>query len=643
LLTFCLVCASLYSSLAQQSAATPLAIKRIEPMNWWVGMKNPSVQVLVYGPNIGKSSVRALTPLAGVQIKGTSTVENPNYLFVNLVISPKAKAGQILLQFSPQTDGKPQAGGSVIVSFPILERSKDKNRIQGFSAADAIYMLMPDRFSNGDTANDTIAGMPDITHRDSANARHGGDIQGIIKHLEYIKDAGFTAIWATPLLENNQIRYSYHGYGITDFYKIDARFGSNALYKQYVDSAHRLGLKVIKDMVLNHCGDQHWMLQDPPTRDWFNDYDTYKQSADWKKDIRKPNYRSSTISDPYSSQADRDAMNRRWFDWMLPDFNQKNTLLATYLIQNSIWWIEYAGIDGIRMDTYPYPDRDFSAQWSKAVMAEYPRFNVVGEVWIGESVGMTAYWLAGTKNRDGFVSHLPCATDFPLYEAMQKAFNEKEGWSEGLIRLNNTLASDFLYASPSSNVIFLDNHDTGRFFSTVGEDVRKLKLALAFLLTTRGAPQLYYGTEIAMPGVKDMDPNVRKDHPGGWPDDKQRGIRDAFTQQGRTERDNDVFNFTRTLLNWRKSTKLIHTGKLMQFLPQDGVYTYFRYAENTPEKAVMVLLNNNDTERTVNTSRFAERMKGFSKAKNVLTGEVLNDVTTLAVPAKMPLVMELMK
>jgi glycosidase len=276
-------------------------------------------------------------------------------------------------------------------------------------------------------------------------------------------------------------------------------------------------------------------------------------------------------------------------------------------------------------------------------MTEYPRFNIVGEVWITESVGMTAYWLAGTKNKDGFVSHLPSATDFPLYEAMQKAFNERESWGEGLIRLSNTLSGDFQYPNPQNNVIFFDNHDTGRFFTTVGEDVKKYKLALAFLLTTRGAPQLYYGDEIAMPGVKDIDPNVRKDHPGGWPDDAQRGIRNAFTQQGRTERENDVFNFTRTLLNWRKSAQLVHTGKLMQFLPQDGVYTYFRYDDKTPNAAVMVMLNNSDTERSVNTSRFVERMKGFTTAKNVITGDIISNFSMLTLPARTPLVVELGK
>jgi neopullulanase len=645
--------ASELRSQTASSAAPAFRLERIEPSSWWVGMKNPTVQVLCHGTNIGSSAVRILQSPSGVQVTKVESVENPNYLFVTLTIAPKTKAGNVILQFTQQIT-KTKSGGAFITNFALQERlgKTATPRFQGFSSADAIYLLMPDRFSNGDPSNDTIAGMPDIMHRDSMDARHGGDIQGIVNHLDYIRDLGCTALWSTPLLENNQERYSYHGYGITDFYAIDRRFGSNQTYKQLVDTAHSKGLKVIKDMVLNHCGDRHWMFQDPPTSDWFNDYAAYKASSNWKKDVRKPNYRSSTISDPHASAYDRTGMSDRWFDWMLPDLNQKNPLLATYLIQNSIWWIEFSGIDGIRMDTYPYPDKEFSARWAKAILNEYPRFGIVGEVWIGESIGMTAYWLAGTTNRDGFASGLPSATDFPLMSALTSAFNEKEGWGEGLVRIYNTLAGDFQYPQPNSNLIFLDNHDLGRAFSSLGEDVKKFKLALTILLTTRGTPQLYYGTELAMPGVKNIDPNVRKDHPGGWAGDK----RDAFTQQGRTERENEVFDLMRTLLRWRKTKPAVQTGSLTHFVPHDGIYTYFRHSAATgaaagaPVKtasagddAVMVMVNNSDREQRVNTSRYAERLQGFGKARNVVTGEVIADLSTIVIAPKAALVLDLMK
>jgi len=614
--------------LATPLSAQPNAVEHIEPPCWWVGMNNPNVQILIHSKDITKAESIAIQ-YPGVRITGIAKAENPNYVFVNLNIGKTAKPGQMLLRIKKD-------GVESIYGYNLLPRSASKQRAQGFTSSDLVYMLMPDRFANGDTTNDTVAGMPDITHRDSANARHGGDIQGIIKHLDYISNLGCTAVWATPLLENNQERFSYHGYGITNFYKIDARFGSNDLYKAYVDSAHKRGLKVIKDMVLNHCGDKAYLFQDPPTQDWFNDYAAYKSSTNWKTQVRKSNFRASTVSDPYASQFDREAMTNRWFDWMLPDFNQKQPLLATYLIQNTIWWIEFAGIDGIRMDTYPYPDKEFSSRWVKAVLAEYPTFGIVGEVWISESVGMTAYWLAGTRNRDGFTPALPSTTDFPLMSAISAAVNEQEGWNEGMARVYNTLAQDFLYPNPHSNLIFLDNHDVGRFFSSVGEDMSKFKIALTLLLTLRGVPQIYYGTELAMPGVKDIDPNVRKDFPGGWAEDK----RSAFTEQGRTEREQEAFTHLRTLAQWRKTKTVIHTGKLMQFVPHDGVYTYFRYND---KEAVMVAVNNTTQEKQVNTERYAERMKDFSSATNVLTGATLTNLATLTIPPKTALVLELRK
>lgn len=607
-----------------QPLAAQIDIQRVEPPSWWTGLNNTALQVLVYGNNIAASSVSVT--YAGVELRGVTKTENPNYLFVNLTVKPEAEPGAVALKFS---NGKKERS----YNYELRAKSTDKNRIQGLNASDVVYMLMPDRFANGDPKNDNVNGMPDRMNRDSLNSRHGGDIQGMMNHLDYIKELGCTAIWSTPLLENNGENYSYHGYAITNFYAIDARFGSNELYKNYVDKAHSMGLKVVKDMVLNHCGIGHWFIKDPPTLDWAHFLKDYKASTSWSKDFPRGNYRASTISDPYASEYDKRTMSDTWFDWTMPDMNQQNPLLATYLIQNSIWWIEYAGIDGIRMDTYPYPDKRFAAEWARAVRLEYPQFYIVGEVWIND-VGMSAYWQSNNHNADGYVSHLPTITDFPAYYALAAVFNEPETWDTGLIKLYNVLASDFLYTDATRNMIFLDNHDQTRYFTTVQEDLRKWKMAVAFLLTMRGVPQVYYGTEILMSGVKNPDPLVRKDFPGGWAADTAN----AFTAKGRTARQNEAFTYFQTLAVWRKSKDVLHTGKLTHFLPHDGVYTYIRYNER---EAVLVMLNNNNDPKTVPSSRYNERLAGFSNARNVLTGETVTNLSALSVPAKSSLILEL--
>ncbi len=621
----CLFCCFSAGLFAQPADLPPL--QRIDPPFWWVGMNNPNVEVLLYGKNIAQATVTA--EYAGVKILKRETTENPNYLFLTLAISPKAKPGNITFHIRKGAD-------AIFRTMPLLARQKGLKEAQGFSQADAVYMLMPDRFSNGDPSNDVVAGFSDGMHRDSLNLRHGGDLQGIINHLDYIRDLGMTAVWCTPLIENNMDKYSYHGYAFTDFYAIDKRFGTNTDYRRYVDSCHKRGLKVIQDIVLNHMGDNNYLAKDPPSPAWINDFSTAKASTNWKKEFRRPNYRTSTHSDPYASDYDKRGMTERWFDWMMPDFNGNDPHLATYLIQNTIWWIEFAGLDGLRVDTYPYPAKEFSTKWAKAIFAEYPRLGMFGEVWITESVGMSSYWQAGVKNKDGFASALPAITDFPLNAALGAAFSEKEEWGSGMIKIYNTLAQDFLYADATKNVIFLDNHDLTRYLSAVGDDVRKLKMALTLLMTLRGTPQIYYGTEIGMTGIKDPDPLVRKDFPGGWQGDNAN----AFTPQGRTEKQNEIFNHLRTLGAWRKTKAVVHSGKLMQFVPSDGIYAYFRYNAN---ETVMVVANNNDTESTVKTERFTERIKGFTKARNVLTGEVITSIGNLTIPAKTALVLELQK
>jgi glycosidase len=483
---------------------------------------------------------------------------------------------------------------------------------------------MPDRFANGDTKNDSLSGFFQGVHRDQPFGRHGGDLKGISDHLDYIKRLGVTAIWLNPVLENNQKRESYHGYAITDLYKVDQRFGSNDDYLDFINKSHTLGLKVIQDMVMNHIGNMGWLVKDLPSKNWIHQFPTHTAS----------NYRSTVIMDPYRSSNDEKIMSDGWFDTTMADVNQQDPLFAKYLIQNSIWWIEYAGIDGIRMDTYPYPDKNFMSRWCKELLTQYPSFNIVGEVWINDVAG-TAYWQSGVKNADGYQSLLPSVTDFPLYFAMEKAFTEPAGWNNGLTRLYELLGRDFSYTNPQTNVIFIDNHDTPRFFHTVGKDLNKLKMAWVFLLTTRGIPQLYYGTEILEDGDYSIHPTVRRDFPGGWDGD----VVNAFSGSGITLEQQEAMAYLKKLLSWRKQKEVIHTGKLRHYIPKDNVYVYFRY--NEQGEVIMVVLNGNDKPMSVATDRFSEAMSGKKHAKNPLTGEVLNNIDKIVVAPFTALILEL--
>ena len=449
----------------------------VEPPFWWIGMKNKSVQILFYNKTVDISKYEVSLRYQGVQLQKITKVSNPHYVFVTLEIASTAKAGTIPFSFSL---------GKKKISYAYELRTKDTStdRIQGFNSSDVVYLIMPDRFANGDPKNDTLRTMLEGTHREKPESRHGGDLKGISDHLDYIKDLGATAVWLNPVLENNQPKSSYHGYAITDLYQVDKRFGSNEDYLAFIRKSQKMGLKVIQDMVMNHLGSYHWIVKDLPEKNWLNQFPEFTRS----------NYQGSVVSDPYQSAADSTLMNNGWFDTTMPDVNQTDSLVSTYLIQNTLWWIEYAGIDGIRMDTYPYPDKIFMSKWVKEVMDEYPRFNVVGEVWI-DNVATTAYWQKGANNKDGYESNLPSVTDFPLCFAIPKALNEPPTWENGMRRLYNLLALDFAYPSPNNNLIFLDNHDMTRIFLSLGKDLKKLKLALTFLLTTRGIPEIYYGTE----------------------------------------------------------------------------------------------------------------------------------------------------
>jgi neopullulanase len=610
---FGVACLLSHNVLGQSKGNQPFT--HVEPPNWWLGMKNSEVQVLFHNASVDISKYTASINYPGVSVKAVKTTENPHYLFVTLDISPTATAGNVPIVF---TAGK----NKITYSYPMLAKSKETNRIQGFNSSDVLYLIMPDRFANGDPKNDSIAGMYEGVHRNKGESRHGGDIKGISDHLDYIKELGVTTIWFNPVLENNQKRSSYHGYAITDLYNVDRRFGGNAEYLSFIKKSHDNGLKVVQDMVMNHIGNDHWLMHDLPEKTWVNQWPEFTRS----------NYQGNVISDPYQSTFDANKMSNGWFDTSMPDVNQTNALFATYLIQNSLWWIEYSGIDGIRMDTHPYPDKDFMSRWAKTVMEEYPSFNVVGEVWIN-AIPNTAYWQKGMKNKDGYESNLPTVTDFPFCFSVPQAFNEPGGWDTGMRRLYTLLSQDFLYPNPNNNLTFLDNHDMTRIFLSLGKDIKKLKMALTFMLTTRGIPQLYYGTELLMDGDGGYHPNIRLDVPGGWPGDNVN----AFSASGRSAEQNQIFDYMKKLLQWRKGEDVIHNGKLTHYIPEENVYIYFRH---NASKTVMVVINASAETRKIDTARLKSNLGQKQTGTDVITGTVV-DLSGFDVPGLTSLVLEL--
>lgn len=603
-----------FSASAQRRPAT---FDHVEPPFWWVGMKNSSVQLLFHNRSLDMHSYKASVTYDGVTLTETRTEENPHYLFITLEISSSAKAGMVPVKF---TSGK----RSFTYHYELKERSQANDRIQGFDASDVVYLIMPDRFANGDTSNDSIPGMFEGVDREKDGARHGGDLKGISDHLDYIKALGVTAIWLNPVLENNQRRSSYHGYAITDLYQVDRRFGGNEAYLSFINKSHDMGLKVIQDMVMNHIGIDHWLMHDLPAKDWIHQFPEFTRS----------NYQGNVISDPHRSEYDETKMSNGWFDTTMPDVNQLNPLFATYLIQNTLWWIEYAGIDGIRMDTYPYPDKNFMARWAREVMQAYPSFNIVGEVWLQNSVPATAYWQHGIDNADGYESYLPTVTDFPFCYAVPQALNEPGGWDTGMRRLYTLLSQDFIYPNADHNLTFLDNHDMTRFFLSVNRDLKKFKMGLVFLLTSRGIPQLYYGTELLMDGDGGHHPNVRLDFPGGWPGDKVN----SFVREGRSDEQNEAFDFLQQLLNWRKNKSVIHTGTLVHYIPEDNIYVYFR---RNDAGRIMVILNGNDAEKTLDTERFSADIGTPAFVQDGLTGQQVGDIKKILLPAWAALILEL--
>ena len=594
-------------------------IERVEPSFWWIGMKNTRLQLLIHGTEICNRKVIINYP--GVKILKTNRACSPNYLFVTLNINPKVtKAGSFkILLTEPEKS-------NLTVSYELKNRQADSWKRTGFSSNDVVYLLMPDRFANGNPANDNVDSQPEKANRSIDYGRHGGDIKGIKDHLDYIKELGATTIWTTPVQENNFNKYTYHGYAISDFYKIDPRFGSNDEYVDFVSASHQKGLKIIMDMVSNHAGIWAWWMNDLPFEDWIHQWPAYTQT----------NHKAITTKDTHAAAIDRKRMTDGWFDTSMPDMNQQNEYFLTYFIQNSIWWVEYANLDGIRMDTYPYNDRDAMAKWAKAIMDEYPRFNIVGETWLSTPQDI-AFWQKDAVNPLKYNSYLPSVMDFTTERAMETCFNEHgKAWEDkGMNRLYNSIANDYVYPNTNNLLIFAENHDTQRFNHLINGNLAKFKMAMSFLMTTRGIPQIYYGSEIGVRGEKDKgDGDIRRDFPGGWAGDSIN----AFTASGRTREQNEYFSFLSKLLNWRKNKTVIHTGLLTHYVPENDVYVYFRY--NDREK-IMVIINNNETDQTLKTERFAESIESKTTGIDVMTGRTYDLKNELTLPKETTLILEL--
>jgi glycosidase len=612
---------ALTTLLSSHVMAGSYVIERLEPANWWAGMQHPELQLMLYGKDIAR--LQPQVKYDGVTLNGVTRTNNPNYLFVNLTLADTVKPGDIALHF--------RHNGETVLShnYPLLQRSANSAKRQGFNPADVIYLLAPDRFANGNPGNDNMPSMLEQANRQDDNGRHGGDIAGMQNALPYIASMGYTAIWPMPLTENNQSAYSYHGYAATDLYNIDARYGTNQQYRDFVAAANTKGIKVIQDIILNHIGHQHWWLSDLPDDNWLNKQDILQGAP-----FVGTNHSRSTIQDPYASKADTELFTDGWFVDTMPDLNQRHPLLATYLIQNSIWWVEYANLAGIREDTYSYADKQFLSEWARRIMLEYPDFNIVGEEWSPNPL-IVSYWQRGKQNKDGYVSHTPAMLDFPLYDALLKALTTAEDWNSGWIGLYEMLSNDHVYADPFNLVIFEGNHDAARLFSVLDEDFNLYRMAVSYLLTMRGIPQMFYGTEIAMtsPKVRD-DGKVRADFPGGWAGDKVN----AFTGKGLNATQKNAQQLVKTLLNWRKTATAIHNGKLMHFAPDNGTYTFFRYNDT---QTVMVVMNKQAKAVTLDLARFSEVLPQGKTAIEVITGKSIKLDKQLTVPARGTLVLDI--
>ncbi|MEI7508985.1 MAG: glycoside hydrolase family 13 protein [Flavobacterium sp.] len=592
-------------------------IDRVEPPFWWSDMNLSDVQIMFYGKNIAENQVAVSN---GIVIKGIQKTENPNYVFI--IIDTKNVIAQDLV-FTFKNKNK-----SFTQNYSLKSRRENSKFRKGYDSSDMIYLIMSDRFANGNPNNDSTTETIEKADRNNKNGRHGGDIEGIIKNLDYIKELGATAVWPTPLCEDNDERGSYHTYGQSDVYKIDSRFGTNEDYLRLSAELHKRGMKNIMDYVTNHWGYKHWMMNDLPTYDWLHQFPGYAQT----------NYRMCTQFDTNASAADAKYCMDGWFVKSMPDLNQSNPLVLNYLIQNAIWWIEYADLDGFRVDTYSYNDKEGIAKWTKAITDEYPHFNIVGEVWMHNQAQM-AYWQKDSKIGaiENYNSNLPSVMDFTLHDALNGGVlnEDKSNWDKGLIKIYENFTNDFLYPNISNMLVFAENHDTDRFNNIYKNDFNKYKMAMTLIATVRGIPQLYYGSEIGMAGSKNVgDGDIRRDFPGGWNGDTNN----AFAASGRTAEQQKFHDFTAKLFNWRKNKEVIHTGKMMHYIPENNVYVYFRYNDT---ETVMVVMNNNTDKQTIKLNHFKESIKNYQTGTDVLSGKQINLKDDLEIEGKSVFVFEL--
>ena len=591
-------------------------IDRVEPPFWWSDMNLSEVQIMFYGKNINQNVVSVSS---GLTIKNVQKTENPNYLFVT-IDTKNVAAQEFVFTFK---NGK----NSFTQNYSLKARRENSKFRKSYDSSDVIYLIMPDRFANGNPNNDNSKSTKEISNRSLPGGRHGGDIEGLIKNLDYIKELGATAVWPTPLCEDNDEAYSYHGYAQSDVYKIDPRYGTNEEYVKLSAELHQRGMKNIMDYVTNHWGWKHWMYNDLPTYNWIHQFPGYSQS----------NYRMTTQFDENASKIDSKQCMDGWFVPSMPDLNQSNPMVLNYLSQNAIWWIEYADLDGFRVDTYSYNDKEGISKWTKAITDEYPHFNIVGEVWMHDQAQMS-YWQKDSKIGaiQSYNSNLPSVMDFTLHDAIGNVFNEdRQSWDRGMVQVYDNFANDFLYPNPNNLLVFAENHDTGRFNEIYKSDFKKYQMAMTLIATVRGIPQLYYGSEIGMKGDKGKgDADIRRDFPGGWNGDANN----AFTKQGRTAEQQKFFEFSSKLFTWRKSKDVIHSGKMTHFVPDNNVFVYFRYNE---KETVMVIINNNSEKQSLKTNRFKESIQNLKSGKEVLSGKTFDLNNDIEIEGKSALILEL--
>ena len=591
-------------------------IDRVEPPFWWSDMNLSEVQIMFYGKNINQNEISISN---GLTIKSIQKTENPNYLFVT-IDTKNVAAQEFVFTFK---NGK----NSFTQNYTLKSRRENSKYRKSYDSSDVIYLIMPDRFANGNPNNDNSKSTKEISNRSLPGGRHGGDIEGLIKNLDYIKELGATAVWPTPLCEDNDEAYSYHGYAQSDVYKIDPRYGTNEEYVKLSAELHRRGMKNIMDYVTNHWGWKHWMYNDLPTYNWIHQFPGYSQS----------NYRMTTQFDKNASKIDSKQCMDGWFVPSMPDLNQSNPMVLNYLIQNAIWWIEYADLDGFRVDTYSYNDKEGISKWTKAITDEYPHFNIVGEVWMHDQAQMS-YWQKDSKIGaiQSYNSNLPSVMDFTLHDAIGNVFNEdRQSWDRGMVQVYDNFANDFLYPNPNNLLVFAENHDTGRFNEIYKSDFKKYQMAMTLIATVRGIPQLYYGSEIGMKGDKGKgDADIRRDFPGGWNGDANN----AFTKEGRTAEQQKFFDFSSKLFTWRKSKEVIHSGKMTHYVPDNNVYVYFRYNE---KETVMVIMNNNSDKQTLKTNRFKESIQNLKSGKEVLSGKTFDLNNDIEIEGKSAIILEL--